>query len=161
MSAKNDSASRASNPSSVQKFSGGKATSEQQNTRQGAQEASDVAGGVGNPDIDFSASVKARELHFEEEPQTEVRFWGHHERSSVSVNERNALPEEVRQGVTYQNISVRARIASELVAPEEEPHATNAAMQKAERLGVELHEVRGSGVDGLITLKDVSRAVQG
>jgi pyruvate/2-oxoglutarate dehydrogenase complex dihydrolipoamide acyltransferase (E2) component len=34
-------------------------------------------------------------------------------------------------------------------------------MQKAERLGVELHEVRGSGVDGLITLKDVSRAVQG
>jgi pyruvate/2-oxoglutarate dehydrogenase complex dihydrolipoamide acyltransferase (E2) component len=161
VSAKNDSASRASNPSSVQKFSGGKATSEQQNTRQGAQEASDVAGGVGNPDIDFSASVKARELHFEEEPQTEVRFWGHPERSSVSVNERKNLPEEVRQGVTYHNISVRSRIASELVAPEEKPDATKAARQKAERLGVDLHEVRGSGMDGRITYKDVSRAVQG
>jgi hypothetical protein len=105
----------------VQKSSGKKATSEQQYTGQGAQEAPDVVGGVGNPDIDFSASVKARELRFEEEPQTEVRFWGHPERNSVSVNERENLPEEVRQGVTYHNISVRSRIASELVAPEEEP----------------------------------------
>jgi pyruvate/2-oxoglutarate dehydrogenase complex dihydrolipoamide acyltransferase (E2) component len=161
VSAANDSPSRTSDPSSVQKPSGKKATSEQQYTGQGAQEAPDVAGGVGNPDIDFSASVKARELRFEEEPQTEVRFWGHPERNSVSVNERENLPEEVRPGVTYQDISVRSRIASELVAPEEEPHATNAARQKAERLGVDLHEVRGSGADGRITLKDVSRAVQG
>ena len=161
MSATNDSPSRTSRSSSVQKPSGEKATSEQQYTGQGAQEAPDVAGGVGNPDIDFSASVKARELHFEEEPQTEVRFWGHPERNSVSLNERKNLPEKVRQGVTYHEVSVRSRIASELVAPEEEPDATNAARQKAERLGVDLHEVRGSGVDGLITLKDVSRAVQG
>ena len=161
MSANNDSPSRTSNPSSVQKSSGEKATSEQQYTGQGAQEAPDVAGGVGNPDIDFSASVKARELRFEEEPQTEVRFWGHPERNSVSVNERKNLPEEVRQGVTYHNISIRSRIASELAAPEEEPYATKAARQKAERLGVDLHEVRDSGVDGRITLKDVSRAVQG
>ena len=161
MSANNDSASRSSNPPSVQKSSGGKATSEQQNTGQGAQEAPDVAGGVGNPDIDFSASVKARELRFEEEPQTKVRFWGHPERNSVSVNERKNLPEKVRQGVTYHEVSVRSRTASELVAPEEEPDATNAARQKAERLGVDLHKVRGSGVDGRITYKDVSRAVQG
>ena len=53
MSANDDSASRTSNPSSVQKSSGEKATSEQQYTGQGAQEAPDVAGGVGNPDIDF------------------------------------------------------------------------------------------------------------
>ena len=161
MSADNDSASRTANPSSVQKSSGEKVTSEQQYTGPATQEAPDVAGGVGNPDIEFSASVRARELRFEEEPQTEVRFWGHPERNSVSANERENLPEEVRQGVTYQNISVRSRIASELVAPKEEPHATNAARQKAERLGVDLHEVRGSGADGRITLKDVSRAVQG
>ena len=161
MSATNDSPSRTSRSSSVQKPSGEKATSEQQYTGQGAQEAPDVAGGVGNPDIDFSASVKARELRFEEEPQTKVRFWGHPERNSVSVNERKNLPEKVRQGVTYHEVSVRSRIASELVAPEEEPDATNAARQKAERLGVDLHEVRGSGVDGRITYKDVSRAVQG
>ena len=161
MSAKNDSASRASNPSSVQKSSGGKATSEQQDTGQAAQEARDAARGLGNPDIEFSANVKARELHFEEEPQTEVRFWGHPERNSVSVNERKNLPEEVRQGVTYHNISVRSRIASELVAPEEEPYATNAARQKAERLGVDLSEVEGSGAGGRITVTDVVQAAQG
>ena len=161
MSANNDSASRSSNPSSVQKSSGGKATSEQQNTGQGAQEAPDIAGGVRNPDIDFSASVKARELRFEEEPQTEVRFRGHPERNSVSVNERKNLPEKVRQGVTYHNISVRSRIASELVAPEEEPYATNAARQKAERLGVDLSEVEGSGSGGRITVTDVVKAAQG
>ena len=162
MSASNDSASRTSNPSSVQKSSSEEATSEQQSTGQGAQKALDVAGGVGNPDIDFSASVKAHELRFEEEPQTEVRFWGNPERNSVSVNERENLPEEVQQGVTYRNVSVRSRIASELVAPpEEEPYATSAARQRAERLGVDLHEVRGTGMDGLITYKDVLRAVQG
>jgi pyruvate/2-oxoglutarate dehydrogenase complex dihydrolipoamide acyltransferase (E2) component len=161
VSANNDSASRSSNPSSVQKSSGGKATSEQQNTGQGAQEAPDIAGGVRNPDIDFSASVKARELHCEEEPQTEVRFRGHPERNSVSVNERKNLPEKVRQGVTYHNISVRSRIASELVAPEEEPYATNAARQKAERLGVDLSEVEGSGSGGRITVTDVVKAAQG
>jgi len=145
----------------VQKSSGEKVTSEHQYTGQGAQEVPDAVGGVGNSDIDFSASVKARELRFEEEPQTKVKFWGHPGRNSVSVNERENLPEEIRQGVTYHNISVRSRIASELVAPEEEPYATNAARQKAERLGVDLHEVRGSGADGRITYKDVSRAVQG
>src|SRR5215204_1922247 len=138
-----------------------KATTQQQYTGQAAQEAPDAAGGVGNPDIDFSASVKARELHFEEEPQTEVRFWGHPERNSVSVNERKNLPEKVRQGVTYHNISVRSGIASELVALEEEPDATNAARQKAERLGVDLSEVEGSGSGGRITVTDVVKAAQG
>jgi pyruvate/2-oxoglutarate dehydrogenase complex dihydrolipoamide acyltransferase (E2) component len=157
----NDSASRASYRSSMQRSSGEKATSQQQYTGQAAQEARDAAGGVGNPDIDFSANVKARELRFEEEPQTEVRFWGHPERNSVSVNERKNLPEKVREGVTYHDVSVRSRIASELVTTEEEPDATKAARQKAERLGVNLHKVRGSGVDGRITYKDVSRAVQG
>src|SRR5918994_1648808 len=162
MSANNDSPSRSSNPASVQKSSGGKATSEQQYTGQGAEEApEDIARGVRNPDIDFSASVKARELRFEEEPQTEVRFRGHPERNSVSVNERKNLPEKIRQGVTYHDISVRSRIASELVAPEEEPYATKAARQKAERLGVDLSEVEGSGSGGRITVTDVVKAAQG
>lgn len=99
MSANNDSTSRIANPSSVQKSSGEKATSEQQYTGQGAQEAPDVAGGVGNPDISFSASVRARELRFEQEPQTKMSFWGPPERNSVSVNERENLPEEVRKAL--------------------------------------------------------------
>jgi hypothetical protein len=77
VSANNDSTSRIVNPPSVQKSSGEKETSEQQYTGQGAQEAPDVAGGVvGNPDIEFSASVRARELRFEQEPQTINEFLG-------------------------------------------------------------------------------------
>jgi pyruvate/2-oxoglutarate dehydrogenase complex dihydrolipoamide acyltransferase (E2) component len=156
-----DSASGASSPPSMQKSSGEKATSQQQYAGQAKHEARDAMGGAGTPDIDFSANVKARELRFEEEPQTEVTFWGHPERNSVTLNERKNLPEKVRQGVTYRNVSVRSHIASELVATEEEPDITRAARQKAEELGVNLSEVRGSGVEGRITYNDVRRAVQG
>jgi pyruvate/2-oxoglutarate dehydrogenase complex dihydrolipoamide acyltransferase (E2) component len=38
----------------------------------------------------------------------------------------------------------------------EEPRATNAARRKAEELGVELSQVRGTGAGGLITIKDVT-----
>lgn len=145
----------------MQKSSEEKATSKLQYTGQAKHETRDAVGGAGNPEIEFSANVKARELRFEEEPQTEVRFWGHPERNSVSLNERKNLPEKVQQGVTYRDVSVRSHIASELVAAEEEPDATRAARQKAEELGVDLSEVSGSGVEGRITYNDVRRAVQG
>ena len=157
----NDPASGISSLSSMQKSSGEKATSQQQYTGQAARESRDAVGGAGNPDIDFSFSVKARELRFEEEPQTEVRFWGHPEHNSESLNERKNLPEKVQQGVTYRDVRVRSHIASELVTTEEEPDITRAARQKAEELGVNLSEVRGSGVEGRITYNDVRRAVQG
>ena len=71
-----------------------------------------------NPDIDFTANVKARELRFDEVPETKVRFWGDLETDSVSGTERKNLPEEVRQGTVYRDISVRLRIASGLVDTE-------------------------------------------
>ncbi len=157
----NDSASRASNRSSAQKSYGERTTLQRQYKGQARQETQDVAGGVGKPDIEFSANVKARELRFEEKPETEVRFWGYPERNSVSANERKNLPEEVQQGVTYRDVDVRLHIASELVATEEEPDATNAAKQMAKELGVDLYKVRGSGADGRITYEDVRRAAQG
>lgn len=68
-----------------------------------------------NPDIDFTANVRARELRFEEVPDTaEVRFRGHPERESFSGTERENLPEAVKRGVIYRNISVKFRAASEL-----------------------------------------------
>ena len=156
----NDSASRASNRSSAQKSYGERTTLQRQYKGQARQETQDAAGGVGKPDIEFSANVKARELRFEEKPETEVRFWGHPERNSVSANERKNLPEEVQQDVTYRNVDVRLHIASELVTTEE-PDATKAAKQMAKELGVDLYKVRGSGADGRITYKDVRRAAQG
>ena len=71
-----------------------------------------------NPDISFTANVKARELRFDEAPETKVRFWGDPESDSVSATERKNLPEEVRQGTVYRDISVRLRIASGLVDTE-------------------------------------------
>jgi len=71
-----------------------------------------------NPEINFTATVEARELRFDEVPETKVRFSGHPELHSVSGTERKNLPEEVRQGVTYRNVSVRLRIATKLVDTE-------------------------------------------
>jgi hypothetical protein len=71
-----------------------------------------------NPEIDLTANVKAHRLRFDEVPKTKVRFWGHPGRDSVSGTERKSLPEEVRRGATYRDVSVRLRIASELVNTE-------------------------------------------
>jgi hypothetical protein len=67
-----------------------------------------------NPDIEFTADVKASELRFEEVPETEVRFPGHPERESAWGTDRENLPEEVEPGVTYRNPGVRLRIATAL-----------------------------------------------
>jgi hypothetical protein len=67
-----------------------------------------------NPDIEFTANVKARELRFEEVPENEVRFSGSPGRESVSGTERENLPEEVEEGVTYRDARVRLRIASKI-----------------------------------------------
>ncbi len=65
------------------------------------------------PDIELTADVKARELRFDEVPQTEVH--------PPAQTERENLPEEVRPehaGVTFRNIGVRMRIANELTVTE-------------------------------------------
>ena len=68
-----------------------------------------------NPDVEISATVKARELHFERVPETEVRFTGRPERESASGTDRVNLPDEVEPGVTYRDPEIRLRIASALV----------------------------------------------
>jgi hypothetical protein len=65
-------------------------------------------------DIELTADVKARELRFEEVPETEVRFTTHPERESASGTDRENLPHEVEPGVTYRDPTVRLRIATAL-----------------------------------------------
>ena len=65
------------------------------------------------PDIEIAADVKARELRFDEVPETKVH--------PPAQTERENLPEEVRPehaGITFRNISVRMRIANELTIAE-------------------------------------------
>jgi hypothetical protein len=73
------------------------------------------------PDIEFTANVRAREMRFDEVPETEVSFRGQPERASVSDTERENLPEKVRRGVAYRNFSLRLRIATELIESEPDP----------------------------------------
>lgn len=65
----------------------------------------------GNPDIEFTAAVRAKELRFEEVPDTEVH--------PPAQTERENLPERVRPehaGITFRNVSIKVRIANELVS---------------------------------------------
>jgi hypothetical protein len=59
--------------------------------------------------------VKARELRFEEVPETEVH--------PPAQTERENLPEKVEPGVTYRNPRVRLRIANTLVDAGGDPQA--------------------------------------
>ena len=68
-----------------------------------------------NPAIDFIANVRARELCFDEVPETEVRFRGYPERASRVGYGAEEFADEVRRSVTYRNFSVRLRIATELI----------------------------------------------
>lgn len=66
-----------------------------------------------NPDVEFTANVKARELRFDEVPDTKVY--------PPAQTERENLPDEVRPedaGTTFRNASVKLRIASELTVSE-------------------------------------------
>ena len=65
------------------------------------------------PDIEFTAGVKASELRFDEVPDTEVHPPAH--------TERENLPEKVRPehaGTTFRDISIKVRIANELTVNE-------------------------------------------
>jgi hypothetical protein len=66
-----------------------------------------------SPDIELTADVMARELRFDEVPDTEVH--------PPAQTQRENLPEQVRpehEGVTFRDIRVRLRIANELTVGE-------------------------------------------
>ena len=67
------------------------------------------------PEIEFTADVRARELHFEKVPNPEVHFPGPTECESDWRSERENLPKEVQRGVVYRNARVRLLIANEMI----------------------------------------------
>jgi hypothetical protein len=68
-------------------------------------------------DIELAAAVQADELRFDEQPETDVRFFGEPGHESDSGSDRTNLPEKVEPGVTYRNIRVDYRLASHLTQP--------------------------------------------
>ena len=66
-----------------------------------------------NPDVEFTANVKARELRFDEVPDTGVH--------PPAQTERENLPEKVQPvhaGITFRDVSVEVRIANKLTVSE-------------------------------------------
>lgn len=69
---------------------------------------------IDSPDVELIAEVKSRELRFEKVPETEVRFPGYLESESVSGTERENLPEQVEEDVTYRDSRIRLRSAGQV-----------------------------------------------
>ena len=65
----------------------------------------------GCPDVELTAEVKSRWLRFEKVPETEIRFPGYPEDRSVSGTDRENLPEEVEEDVTYRDSRIKLRSA--------------------------------------------------
>jgi hypothetical protein len=63
------------------------------------------------PDVELTAEVKSRWLRFEKVPQTDITFPGYPEDQSVSGTERENLPREVEEDVTYRDSRIRLRSA--------------------------------------------------
>jgi len=59
------------------------------------------------PDVELTAEVKSRWLRFEKVPETEITFPGYPEDQSVSRTERENLPREVKEDVTYRDSRIR------------------------------------------------------
>lgn len=74
------------------------------------QEASQVP--TESADVAITATVTARELHFEVVPNPTVEFPGKPRRDTVWEAERENLPRPVQPGVTYRNIGIRLKIVS-------------------------------------------------
>jgi len=66
---------------------------------------------VRRPDVELTAEVKSRWLRFEKVPETEIRFPGYPEDRSVSGTDRENLPEEVEEDVTYRDPRIKLRSA--------------------------------------------------
>lgn len=73
------------------------------------------------PDVELTAEVKSRWLRFEKVPETDITFPGYPEDQSVSGTERENLPREVEEDVTYRDSRIRLRSAGSLVDDESTP----------------------------------------
>lgn len=67
-------------------------------------------------DLEIGGRVKARELRFEEVPETKTRFRG--AVSGSSESQRRNLPKRAQSGVEYRDVGVEWR-ASARIEPEE------------------------------------------
>jgi hypothetical protein len=74
----------------------------------------------GRPDLDFFTSVKAKELRFGRVPEKNVRYYGEPAHETEVEVERDNIPQEPEEGVTYRDVEVRWSVAQRIVHPVDE-----------------------------------------
>ena len=72
------------------------------------------------PDVEISASARAKEMRFECKPDVEVRAYSDSPASAESGSERENLPDELEPGVTYRDFSIQWHVAARLEDPPEQ-----------------------------------------
>jgi hypothetical protein len=72
----------------------------------------------GPPDVEIAAAIRANEVRFECTPEVSVIVWADSPALIVQESERENLPDEVEDGVTYRNIAVRWRVGAKLADPD-------------------------------------------
>ena len=71
----------------------------------------------GRPDLDFFTSVKAKELRFGRVPEKKVHYYGEPDHETEVEVERDNIPEQPKEGVTYRDVEVRWSVAQRIVHP--------------------------------------------
>jgi hypothetical protein len=66
------------------------------------------------PDVEIAATVRADELRFERKPEVEVVPYSNAPASVERESERDNLPPEVEEGVTYREVAIGWRIGVRL-----------------------------------------------
>jgi len=74
----------------------------------------------GRPDLDFFTAVKAKELSFGRVPEKNVRYYGEPDHETEVEVERDNIPQEPEEGVTYRDVEVRWSVAQRIVHPVDE-----------------------------------------
>lgn len=72
------------------------------------------------PDIDLFTSVKAKELTFGRVPEKKVRYEGDPDHHTESEVERENIPEDPEEGVTYRDVKVSWSVWQRIVHPTDE-----------------------------------------
>lgn len=78
----------------------------------------------GRPDLDFFTSVKAKEVTFGKlSEKRRLTYYGEPDHETDAEVERENIPEEPEEGVTYRDVKVDWSVAQRIVHPtdEEEP----------------------------------------
>jgi hypothetical protein len=75
----------------------------------------------GRPDLEFFTSAKAKEVRFGKVPERrKVTYYGNPDHETDAEVERENIPEEPEEGVTYRDVKVDWTVAQRIVHPIED-----------------------------------------